>query len=336
MQNIGPGANQPVKHPVNPSEPHFGADAPDVSQGQTAAGHEATGHDGAAAGGHTDQGALLPSLSHDAAAAASPASSTATPEPSYIVSGTLATGVAATSVAVVTSFTGVQGTMIGAAIGAMLGSLISQIAKRPLMRMEQRLRAVGAGIRDTRWSDIPDYVRATPDAMRALYARIPFRTLGIMATLGIAGFAVAMSGITVLETAQGEPLSAITTGEPVDGTTIGNLLPPLLTENEPLTPTPPPGVGAAASPTADAGLGPAASPDAGPESGPAASPEAAPGAELTATAEASLEVSPGAGASPAAQPEPAASPGASPAPATTPDQAESLGVEPPTTIYPST
>ncbi|MGE3272314.1 MAG: hypothetical protein AB7P40_26435, partial [Chloroflexota bacterium] len=88
MQNIGPGANQPVKHPVNPSEPHFGADAPDVSQGQTAAGHEATGHDGAA-GGHTDQGALLPSLSHDAAAAASPASSTATPEPSYIVSGTL-------------------------------------------------------------------------------------------------------------------------------------------------------------------------------------------------------------------------------------------------------
>lgn len=144
-------------------------------------------------------------------------------EPSYAVSGKVATGISAITVAAVTSYIGTQGTVIGVAIGAMLGSVVTQLAKPQLMRCEQRIHQAAAAVGAARLRDIPGYVRAAPAGARALHHRIPMRTVGIASGLGVAGFVVAMGSITALEVSQGEPLSAITTGEPSTGTTISNL-----------------------------------------------------------------------------------------------------------------
>src|SRR5689334_9765931 len=55
------------------------------------------------------------------------------------LSGIVTSGLAAVSGATIASWTGVQGTLIGAIIGATIGSAVSEIVRAPLDALERRI-----------------------------------------------------------------------------------------------------------------------------------------------------------------------------------------------------
>ncbi len=161
------------------------------------------------------------------------------------VSGVLATGLAAALVAVLTSYFGVQGTLIGAVIGAMGGSALSQMVGVPLDRVERWL--VRRGLLTVRRPRIPaarvQAARAAVAGRAPGTARIVRHTL----VLGSVGFVLGMAGISGFELAQGRPLSATTTHQAGTGTTVGNLVQSSAAEAPVPTAEPTPGRGGEAT-----------------------------------------------------------------------------------------
>jgi hypothetical protein len=145
--------------------------------------------------------------------------------PPALLAGIVASGLAAAVGAVLTSYLGVQGTLVGATLGAMLAAGASQIFRLPLDRLERRLIRAGFSAVRLRRLGLVRGVLSTRGAPGKLWRALPRRA--VLGTLGLAaaGLVLGMTGITLLEAAQGRPISAITTGVPRRGTTASNLVP---------------------------------------------------------------------------------------------------------------
>jgi hypothetical protein len=106
----------------------------------------------------------------------------------------------------------------------MLAAVVSQVVRVPLDRLERRLIQVGFSAVRLHQLGLVRGILSTRDAPAKLWRAIPRRV--VVGTLGVAaaGFLIGMLGITLLEAAQGRPVSAITTGAPRTGTTAGNLV----------------------------------------------------------------------------------------------------------------
>lgn len=201
-------------------------------------------------------------------------------QPPAILAGIVATGLAATVGAILTSYLGVQGTLTGAALGAMLAASISQVVRVPLGRLERRLVQAGFSAVRLRHLGLVRGVLSTHGAPVKLWRAIPRQA--VLATLGVAvvGFGLGMAGLTLLEASQNRPVSAITTGAPQRGTTASNLVsrgnpapepadqaptPEAGATERPETASPVPGTPGTATPTGGAATptGPAATATAG-------------------------------------------------------------------------
>lgn len=144
--------------------------------------------------------------------------------PRAIVAGVLATGVAAALGAVVTSYGGIQDTIVGAMLSAMVVAALSQVVRVPLDRMERQLYRWGFGVRRSRLRSAPRLrIQARPLKVTYPPARRQIRP-GRTAVVGAAGFIVGMLLLSGFELTAGRPVSAATTNNQRTGTTLGNLV----------------------------------------------------------------------------------------------------------------
>jgi hypothetical protein len=152
-----------------------------------------------------------------------------TPSNAYFAS-VLATGLAAALVAALTSYAGMQGTIIGAVLGAMVGSATSQIVTTPLRAIERQLIRVGFSAGRLRRLGLLRGVLVTRGAPLKLLRAVPRRAVFGVLGIGLAGFAVGILAISLVELARGRPLSASAQTQAGGSTTIGQLARPAETE----------------------------------------------------------------------------------------------------------
>ena len=157
------------------------------------------------------------------------ASGQQSPSNAYLAS-VLATGLAAALVAALTSYAGMQGTIIGAVLGAMVGSATSQIVTTPLRAVERRLIRVGFSAGRLRRLGLLRGVLVTHGAPLKLLRAVPRRAVFGVLGIGLAGFAIGLLAISLVELARGRPLSASAQTETGGPTTIGQLAQPAETE----------------------------------------------------------------------------------------------------------
>jgi hypothetical protein len=142
-----------------------------------------------------------------------------------VIAGTLA----AVSAAVVGSFLGVAGTLIGAAVASMIGSIGTEIYERSLHRGAKKLQtlaptfikapaAVGTpAVAAAGEDDRPSHT--VPEPARARQIR-----WGRVAVIAGAVFALAMGSITAAELITGESVQSAVGGASNSGTTVGDIL----------------------------------------------------------------------------------------------------------------
>jgi hypothetical protein len=115
-----------------------------------------------------------------------------------------ASSLAAVSAAVVCSFFGVAGTVIGAAAASVLATVGSAIYSYSLRRTKARIRRLHqAGAASP---PITEVVRTAREQWRRLLSQLPVKLIGAGA---IAVFIVSIGVVTVIELGVGEPLSAL-------------------------------------------------------------------------------------------------------------------------------
>jgi hypothetical protein len=227
-----------------------------------------------------------------------------TPPRSYIA-GILTAGLSAVCGAVLTSWFGVQGTLVGAMLGATIGSSVSEIVRTPLTSLERRIIQSGTSGHRLRRDGLVKTLLSSPAAARQALGMVSGRAIVTVATVAIVGFALAAFGLTAVEVAQGEPLAAILSDSEATGTTVGNIVPnpPPVLAPDPATAvpvqatgTPSQGEGAAGAPATNENV--AASPEAERPAASGAGGEARPGASPSpdAAAGASAAGTPPAGA----------------------------------------
>jgi hypothetical protein len=158
-----------------------------------------------------------------------PSAAPAEPARSY-VAGILTAGLAAVCGAVFTSWAGVQGTLVGAMVGATIGSSVSEVVRAPLTTLEQRIIQAGVSARRLRRDGVTKTILSSPAAAGAALREVGSclvsrNALIAVATVAVLGFGLALSGITAVEAATGEPLAAIVSDSAETGTTIGNVVP---------------------------------------------------------------------------------------------------------------
>jgi len=187
----------------------------------------------------------------------SPPPNTTEPEPLFGLGlvQILASTLAAVSAALAASFLGVAGTIIGAALGSLvatIGSAIYAHSLRTAGSRLQRLRPPGPGTPSAR--AVPGPAQRTPGAV-TLARR---RWLGASAAV-IAGFVLALTGLTLAETVLGHPVS----NNGTTGTTLARAVDPAPAPELGRPPTPEPPASTAPRPaptTATAPAGPATTP----------------------------------------------------------------------------
>jgi hypothetical protein len=158
--------------------------------------------------------------------------------PRSYLAGILASGLAASAGAVLTSFAGIEGTVLGAVIGAMLVSLGTELMKVPLNVMERRLMQAGfPAWRLRRFGLLPGLLSTPGAALKLLRVYVPGAAVASIVTISTAGFALGMVGLSVFEAKQGRPVSAATAGETRTGTTVENLVRPAPAATSVPTPT---------------------------------------------------------------------------------------------------
>lgn len=278
----------------------------------------------------------LPSAAEAAPAPGPAPGETAAPAapPRQYLSGIVTAGLAAVCGALITSWAGVQGTLVGAMIGATIGSGISEIVRAPLDALEGRIIRAGVSAARLRRDGLLKTVLSSSTAAQAALGFLGSRGAVVAAgTVAIVGFLLALGGITAVEAARGAPLAAIVADAPQTGTTIGNVIPnppPVLAPAPTAPPAaapgrtsavaggavaandndrPPSGTPAVASPTATTGSrgdrpdgaarpGSSPSPAPGGAAAPASPNAVGPPAVQTATAQARLTAIPTAGVTP--------------------------------------
>ena len=160
----------------------------------------------------------------------------------------LAGALAAVSVAVVGSFLGVAGTLIGAAVASVVGTLGTEIYERSLKRGAAKLQTLAptfikapaaVGTPDVAAAATPDDSpsHTVPEAARPKQIR-----WGRVGAAAGTIFVVAMGGIWVAEKALGEPLSTAVGATTSTGTTLGGTSPKS-------TPTPAPSATTSTAPS---------------------------------------------------------------------------------------
>ncbi|MGY1602496.1 hypothetical protein [Geodermatophilus sp. SYSU D00815] len=165
---------------------------------------------------------------------------------------------AAVSSAVLLSFFGVAGTLIGAALASVVSSVGAALYSSSLAKTNERLRKALAGGRTHR----PAAVAADPDATAVLPARLdprraPARRFqprwGRVAAYAVGVFAVAMGIITGIELIGQKPVSAMVTSSSSAGTTTLGELGDDQADAGTTTPSTPtsPGTSTPATPTAE-------------------------------------------------------------------------------------
>jgi len=141
----------------------------------------------------------------------------------------LAGALAAVCAAVVGSFLGVAGTLIGAAVASIVGSVGTEVYERSLQRGAKKLQTLA-----------PVFVKApaavgTPEVAAATEEDSPSHTVagttyqrkirwGHIAAAAAGVFILAMGSITLYEWIAGEPLAAAVGASSDKGTTVGNKL----------------------------------------------------------------------------------------------------------------
>ncbi len=164
----------------------------------------------------------------------SPAPNTTEPEPFFGLglAQILASTLAAVSAALAASFLGVAGTIIGAALGSLvatIGSAIYAHSLRTAGSRLQRLRPQGPGTPSPRARVMHGPARRTPGGVTISRRR----WLGASAAV-IAGFALALTGLTLAETFLGHPVS----NNGTTGTTLSRAADPAPAPEFGHTPTP--------------------------------------------------------------------------------------------------
>jgi hypothetical protein len=146
--------------------------------------------------------------------------------PRAYFAGIATAGLAAVCGAIFTSWLGAQGTLAGAMIGATIGSSVSEIVKAPLTSLEQRIIQAGVSARQVRRDGLLMTVMSSPAAARQVFGMVSRRAVATVAMIAVAGFALAMGGVTAVEVASGAPLSDIVADADFSDTTLGQTLPP--------------------------------------------------------------------------------------------------------------
>jgi hypothetical protein len=115
-----------------------------------------------------------------------------------------ASSLAAVSAAVVCSFFGVAGTVIGAAVASLLATVGSALYSYSLRRTRARIRRLHqAGAASP---PVTEVVRTAREQGRRLISQLPVKVIGAGA---IAVFVVSIGAVTVIELGVGEPLAAV-------------------------------------------------------------------------------------------------------------------------------
>jgi len=187
----------------------------------------------------------------------SPPPNTTEPEPFFGLglAQILASTLAAVSAALAASFLGVAGTIIGAALGSLvatIGSAIYAHSLRTAGSRLQRLRPQGPGTPSPRARVVHGPARRTPGGVTISRRR----WLGASAAV-IAGFALALTGLTLAETFLGHPVS----NNGTTGTTLSRAADP--------APAPAPEFGHTPTPSASTAPAPATTTPAAPATTPA-------------------------------------------------------------------
>jgi len=154
----------------------------------------------------------------------------------------LAGALAAVCAAVVGSFLGVAGTLIGAAVASIVGSVGTEIYERSLQRGAKKLQTLApAFVKAPAAVGTPQVAAATEEDSPSHTAMEPapkrqFRWGHIAAaTAGV--FILAMGAITIYEWVAGEPLASAVGASSDKGTTFGNVGSSKSTDEEPATTT---------------------------------------------------------------------------------------------------
>jgi len=152
-----------------------------------------------------------------------------------VIAGTLA----AVSAAVVGSFLGVAGTLIGAAVASIVGSVGTEIYERSLHRGAKKLQTLAPSfIKAPAAVGTPSVAAATEEDRPSHTIPEPARTRQIRwgRAVMIAGalFVLAMGSITVAELLTGKSVESAVGGSSSGGTTVGSIL----SGDEKPTPTP--------------------------------------------------------------------------------------------------
>ncbi len=177
-----------------------------------------------------------------------------TPEPFFGLglAQILASTLAAVSAALAASFLGVAGTIIGAALGSLvatIGSAIYAHSLRTAGSRLQRLRPHGPDTPSPRARVVRGQERRTPGSVTISRRR----WLGASAAV-IAGFALAITGLTLAETFLGHPVS----NNGTTGTTLSRAADPAPAPES--GPTPTPSASTAPAPAATTPAAPATTP----------------------------------------------------------------------------
>jgi len=175
-----------------------------------------------------------------------------------VIAGTLA----AVSAAVVGSFLGVAGTVVGAAVASLVGSVGTEIYERSLHRGAEKLQTLA-----------PTFIKApaavgTPHVAAATEDDLPSHTVpeearkrqirwGRVAMIAGALFVLAMGSLTIFELVTGKSVASTVGNSSGGGTTIGSILDGSKSTSTPApttstTPTGSPSDGTATQPSAPA------------------------------------------------------------------------------------
>lgn len=117
-----------------------------------------------------------------------PTAAPAVPPATTYLSGILTAGLAAICGAVFTSWTGVQGTLVGAMIGATIGSSVSEVVRAPLDTLERRLIAAGFSARRLRRDGVVKTVATSPAAAQQAFSLVSRGAIVTVGATAIVGF----------------------------------------------------------------------------------------------------------------------------------------------------
>src|SRR5215212_3697674 len=157
----------------------------------------------------------------------------------------MATGLAAAIGAVLTSFAGLEGTLLGAVVGAMVISVSTQVVQVPFHVAERRLIEAGFSAWRLRRLGLLRGAVSTPGALvKLLRVYVPPRAVVSIVLISTTGFLLGMAGLSVVERVPATPVCAPSANEVRPAPTVGNTVQPLV--QRPPGPPATPGEGQAA------------------------------------------------------------------------------------------